>query len=155
MFLSRAAYLCSTLTGDSADRNARRETLRKKPRSKVVRETSPSSRGHSDRRPARGRGRKQPEIDAVEMEGEQVPIENFEKMKLKNWREVRKLNPYRFPEPTCDADERFWTCTQFKMWNEFYMTLKDKVVKSKQLDEEYLNEHKEGHLVHIMTLSRR
>lgn len=60
-----------------------------------------------------------------------------------------KLNPYRFEERTCEGDERFWTRTQFKLWNEFYMTLQEKVVKPKLCDEEYFNEHKDRSRAHL------
>ena len=83
------------------------------------------------------------------MEEEEVPIANFKDMLRKDWIVVRKLDPYWFVERTCDRDDRFWTRTQFKLWNEFYMTLADKVVKPKLCDEEYLNEHKNNGLKHI------
>ena len=137
----------SDFTGDSGERIARRESLRKKPRTKMVREPTQNHGHGTNRRPRRG-GR-QPDVDAVVMEEEEVPIANFKDMSRKDWRAVRKLDPYHFPERTCDGDNRFWTRTQFKIWNEFYMTLAEKVVKPRICDEEYFDKYKNNSLKHI------
>ena len=85
------------------------------------------------------------------MEEEEVPIANFKDMSRNDWRVVHRLDPYRFPERTCEGDNRFWTHTQFKIWNGFYLALAEKVVKPKICDEEYFVEHKDNGLKHIYT----
>ena len=147
MYLITSTHPYSDFTGDSGDPNTRHESLRKKPCTKIVREPTQNRGRGTNRRPRRGS--RQQDADAVMMEEEEVPIANFKDMSRKDWSPVRKLDPYRFPERTCEGDNRFWTHTQFKKWNEFYMAFAEKVVKPMICDEEYFVEHKDNGLKHI------
>ena len=101
MYLITSTHPYSNFTGDSGDAIARRESLRKKPRTRIVREPTQNRGRGTNRRPRRGSG--QQDADVVMMEEEEVSIANLKDMSRKDWRPVRKLYPYRFPERTYEG----------------------------------------------------
>ena len=75
---------------------------------------------------------------------EEEPTLNMGEMDLELWKDVRKKDPYRFPERTYKGkDRRFWTKAQAAMWTDFYDD-KDHMrvgffVKSQRLNQPWLN----------------
>ena len=105
MYLTTSTHPYSDFTCDSGEHITRRESLRKKACTKIVREPT-QNRGRGTNCHPR-RGSRQQDVSDVIMEEEEVPIANFKEMYRKDWRPVHKLNHYRFLERTCDGDNRF------------------------------------------------
>ena len=72
-------------------------------------------------------------------------MKNF---KVDKWKRIRKQNPYRFEEPTSE-DPRFWTNTQLKAWNDFYLTHDPLVCDQEPIDMAYYERNMTGELRHI------
>ena len=82
MYLTTSTHPYCDFTGDSGEHIARRESLGKKPRTKIVREPTQNHGRGTDCGPRRG-GQQQ-DVDAVMMEEEEVPIANFKDISHKD-----------------------------------------------------------------------
>jgi hypothetical protein len=63
-----------------------------------------------------------PEIEEEEEDvvPDVVPATNMKNCPVQLWTDLRRLNPYCFAERTFHLDPRFWTQSQFAMWNDHY-----------------------------------
>ena len=89
MYLITSMHPYYDFTGDSGDRIAHRESLRKKPRTRIVREPTQNRGRGTNRRPRRGS--RQQDADVVMMEEEEVSIANLKDMSRKDWRPIRRI----------------------------------------------------------------
>jgi hypothetical protein len=81
-----------------------------------------------------------PEIEEEEEDviPDVVPASNMKNCPMQLWIDLRRLNPYRFTERTFHLDPRFWTQSQFAMWNDHYdPTTLDSYVTSLRLNSEH------------------
>ena len=116
-----ATYLYHLWTGDSIEHEKTHDATRKLTQSRVrssdrapwVASAADNSRGTRTRGCSQagthGRAAQVEEIEEEQEEQELVPTKNMKSMSRKNWKVIRKENPYRFHEQTCMADTRFWT----------------------------------------------
>jgi hypothetical protein len=87
-----------------------------------------------------------PEIEEEEEEDvipDVVPASNMKNCHVQLWTDLRRLNPYRFAQGTFHLDPRFWTQSQFAMWNDHYdSTALDSYVTPLRLNSEHFRAHR-------------
>jgi hypothetical protein len=99
--------------------------------------------GSQVKQPAR-RGQN-PEIEEEEEDiiPDVVPASNMKTCPVHLWTDLRRLNPYRFAQRTFHLDPRFWTQSQFAMWNDHYdSTALDSYVTPFRLNSEHFRAHR-------------
>jgi hypothetical protein len=96
---------------------------------------------HVKRSVHRGRN---PEVEEEEEDivPDVVPATNMKTCPVQLWTDPRRLNPYRFVERPFHLDRRFWTQSQFAMWNDHYdSTALDSFVTPHRLNTEHFRAH--------------
>jgi hypothetical protein len=72
-----------------------------------------------------------------------VPATNMKTCPVHLWTDLRRLNPYRFAQRTFHLDPRFWTQSQFAMWNDHYdSTALDSFVTPHHLNSKHFRAHR-------------
>jgi hypothetical protein len=105
---------------------------------------------HVKRSVHRGRN---PEIEEEEEEDiipDVVPATNMKTCPMHLWTNLRRLNPYHFAQRTFHLDPRFWTQSQFAMWNDHYdSSALDSFVTPHRLNSEHFRAHRKTDLFFV------